>query len=135
MSEREQAARRFADLTDRIYWPPQPASDPASGPGIGALSWCIAARAVPLRPGVMGEPCLWLPAPDAPLHEHLAFVGRIAEAVGAGAEFSAEVSAEFGGARVLFGDHAIALAPDLSHAALLAAISAVEAGYASEEGR
>lgn len=65
-----------------------------------------------------------LPATDAPLHEHLAFVGRVAEALGLDGKF---ISWEryHAGDEVQFHENR-ALASDPSWAAMLAAIEAKE---------
>lgn len=64
-----------------------------------------------------------LPAPDAPLHEHLAFVGRVAEALGTGVQmgYCPKARAAWVGLdeRVRSSE-----APDPSWAAMLAAIEA-----------
>lgn len=95
---------------------------------------------IPLVFSVPGEgdaigSALFLPDPSAPLHEHLAFVGRVAEALGT------DTFRNFGGVwkerrapewRVAF-DHegrnfgCNGFAPDLSWAAMLAAIEARKA--------
>lgn len=62
---REEAARRFAELIGGHF---DPESRWIDGPH-------------PTIRGADTSLCR-LPAPDAPLHEHLAFVGRVAEAIG-----------------------------------------------------
>lgn len=63
-----------------------------------------------------------LPAPDAPLYEHLAFVGRAAVAIDEPP--LCLWPTDFGWCVTL--GEAQATAPDLSHAALLAALAALE---------
>lgn len=64
-----------------------------------------------------------LPAPDAPLHEHLAFVGRVAEALGTGVQMGYCPKAR--AAWVGFDERVRSQeAPDPSWAAMLAAIAA-----------
>lgn len=63
-----------------------------------------------------------LPAPDAPLHEHLAFVGRVAEALGTGVQMGYCPKAR--AAWVGFDERVRSQeAPDPSWAAMLAAIA------------
>jgi len=66
-----------------------------------------------------------LPEPDAPLHSHLAFVGRVAEALGAS---HVRVSYSVGMAACVkfapLDGRTTSSAPDLSHAAMLAALAA-----------
>lgn len=64
-----------------------------------------------------------LPAPDAPLHEHLAFVGRVAAALGTGVQMGYCPKAR--AAWVGFDERVRSQeAPDPSWAAMLAAIEA-----------
>ena len=80
--------------------------------------------------GQMALPSFTLPDADAPLHEHLEFVGKVAEAMPEGTVLHdirrVYVGWDAWGWRVVFyaaADRA-AEAPDLSHAAMLAAIEA-----------
>ena len=91
-----------------------------------AMGWELSIHEMSSRVTVFGGVpftfALILPAPDAPLHEHLAFVGRIAEALGLVGKF---ISWE----RYHAGDEvqfhlSRALASDPSWAAMLAAIAA-----------
>ncbi len=111
--DRETAARRFAEVMGWSF-------------GIGPLNipgfWFQGSDGTPFH----GP----LPDADAPLHEHLAFVGRVAEACGpiVHGEFGI-VSRESGGnvEWCVWKDYcAQGVAPDLSHAALLAGIAAKE---------
>lgn len=113
MTAREEAARRFADLLGWTYLPEE---------------------RLFFTPPFVGDECddeIEFPAPDAPLHEHLAFVGRVAEAVEV-REFAIESPTYRNGDekfRVTFwpGISACAAdAKDLSFAALLAACKAKE---------
>lgn len=102
MLDRVAAARRFAELMGWQYHESHPS----------ITFWNIGG----------------LPAPDAPLHEHLAFVGRVAEAVkprvillrlfdcGAWIVSFRAVGRKYESTN-----------PDLVHAALLAAVAALEA--------
>lgn len=80
--------------------------------------------------GRMDLPDFTLPPADAPLHEHLAFVGHVAEAMPEGVRLH-DISRRYvgwddWGWRVVFyaASDIEAEAPDLSHAAMLAAIKA-----------
>ena len=92
-----------------------------------AVGWELSIHEMPSRVTVFGGVpftfALILPAPDAPLHEHLAFVGRIAEALGTGVQmgYCPKSRAAWVGLdeRVRSSE-----APDPSHAAMLAAIEA-----------
>lgn len=81
---------------------------------------------VTARPEKIHRP---IPAPDAPLHEHLAFVGRVAEALGlpvvANCGFTSPP------AMVAFGNGLMKMASDPSWAALLAGTAALAAKGAS----
>ena len=118
MDSRADAARRFA----------------------GVLGW-VCYGSIPGRPKAIalaehnGAPIVWVPEPDAPLHEHLAFVGRVAEAIGEDAFVSVErIEDEIVDDtlevtwRVMCSSIGIA-ASDLSWAALLAAAAAKEVDH------
>lgn len=80
------------------------------------------------EPSTKGEfhQTIYIPAPDAPLHEELAFVGRLAEALGI--KQPSLAWDEQGKAIVSFTDDAYGIDRDLVTAAMLAAIQAKEAG-------
>jgi hypothetical protein len=111
---REEAARRFAELAgwklrplprSPAYVPTHFETDPGSHTGGERIDF---------------------PLQDAPLHEHLEFVGRIAEAVGHDRWYISTMD-DPRGFMVQFVMLGGGSAPDLSHAALLAGIAALEA--------
>ena len=74
-----------------------------------------------------------IPAPDAPLHEHLAFVGRVAEQFPHADLAITKLGTDGFQSRVSIGIHR-GDADDLSEAAMLAAISAKSAGTGTGRG-
>lgn len=113
---RDEAARRLAGLMPGWWY----YGDPEGYHVAGLFS----------RPD---GPEIRVPVSDAPLWESLAFLGRIAEAVGYAENFGmtmrvypADQSDHSDRAFVRFGNHASAFAGDVSRAALLAAVAAME---------
>lgn len=116
MTSREDAARKFAEAMGWGY------------DQYDKTLWCFGTK-----PGTDSLDFVIFPAPDAPLHKQLAFVGRVAEAIGehrilidtAGGD---DLWVRFGrGAANPVGDPSCTCALDLAHAALLAGIAALEA--------
>lgn len=111
---REETARAFAAA---MGWTILPLADPPTT--LGMRGWVEFETRLPklVRDNVR------LPAPDAPLHEHLAFVGRVAEALGTGVQMGYCPKAR--AAWVGFDERVRSQeAPDPSWAAMLAAIEA-----------
>jgi hypothetical protein len=128
MSEREQAAREFAEAMGWV------AQDVCGGAEVAFVVPATEDRCAHYALAEPGDafPFRGMPKPDAPLSTHLAFVGRIAEAVGATcvdlrADTSrspyAVVSFEMPNGKWVESDE---VADDLSHAALLAATAALK---------
>lgn len=113
---REEAAKRFAE----VMWPNDPLRVTVDERG-DIEAFDFVEESPNLTP---------FPAPNAPLHEHLAFVGRVTTACGriVLGEFALTVRLENGSVewRVWISFAARGQAPDLSHAALLAGIAAKE---------
>ena len=74
---REEAARKFAEVMgwecEHGHW--------TVGVGVGELVVTAFYRVIDAEGHVEPEDEIELPPADAPLHEHLAFVGRVAEAL------------------------------------------------------
>lgn len=128
---REEAARAFAEKMGwEVEWGHLIR-------GAGELTITAFYRKVTDDGHVEPEDEIEFPAPDAPLHEHLAFVGRVAEAIGSAFPFVATAAPAYMNPRAIeysvgFGDPGIPTSvvytrPDLCHAALLAALAALEA--------
>lgn len=116
---REESARRLCELLPRWTYYPQLPPGSAFAPHAGFIT-------MHGEHGQEYEEDVELPAPDAPLHEHLAFVGRVAEAVGCktpalawGPEGQAIVS--------LDDDEGYGISRDISESVLLAALTSVQA--------
>jgi hypothetical protein len=105
VSEREAAAKELAEAMGWTW------THPSGTPDVG-YSW--------FTTNDVGDQIMF-PLASRPLHEHLAFVGRIAEAVGRTPWLAWD---ERGWPIVSLGDEHTGIAADLSWAALIAATAA-----------
>lgn len=102
---REETARAFAETMGWRFHPILPIPHTTPIQGFAPNGWI-------------------LPTPDAPLHEHLAFVGRVSSARWDHPPYKLHIAYEHGLGAVVWINDVRGDAPDPSHAAMLAAIEA-----------